>query len=360
MWTRIYMDNLFNSRKLYTAAYQMKCLCQGVARTWGRGVPEKCVQHTVQDVAKANKLRGRTLVAKLEGDVECPDLVCCSVYDSKPVHLLSTIVEEIDWNVLNRKVWSTEKKANVVMQFLRLNMIDDYNHHMNSVDLADQLRNCYRFNHWMRNRKWGWAIFLWAIGCGATDAYIVYDRKYEEEKKKGGPMYEKWTHCEFLIELIHDFLGWNNEGASDDAASAISVSTTRRGSAYSSHPSEDTTERFLFDITSPEGRMEWFQNTKTTSMTKARVEGDYFSSRRDGRFHPSFPTLMENDYCQYCCYKYNHMLNIDEVSRNVWMKKNRSRISRCLECNVNLCWACYLEWHGMTLNSINAMLTKRA
>jgi hypothetical protein len=54
---------------------------------------------------------------------------------------------------------------------------------------------------------------------------------------------------------------------------------------------------------------------------------EFAKHRRDGRFHPSFPTLMENDYCQYCCYKYNHLINIDEVSRNVWMKKNRSRIS---------------------------------
>jgi hypothetical protein len=30
MWTRVYMDNLFNSRKLYTAAYKVGCLCQGV------------------------------------------------------------------------------------------------------------------------------------------------------------------------------------------------------------------------------------------------------------------------------------------------------------------------------------------
>jgi hypothetical protein len=39
LWSRIYMDNLFNSRKLFTALYQAKCLAHGVVRTTGRGLP---------------------------------------------------------------------------------------------------------------------------------------------------------------------------------------------------------------------------------------------------------------------------------------------------------------------------------
>jgi hypothetical protein len=56
MWTRVYIDNLFNSRKLYTAAYQIGCLCQGVTRTYGRGIPDQCIQRTETDVNKANRL----------------------------------------------------------------------------------------------------------------------------------------------------------------------------------------------------------------------------------------------------------------------------------------------------------------
>jgi hypothetical protein len=63
MWTRVYMDNLFNSRKLYTAAYEVGCLCQGVTRTYGRGIPDQCIQRTETDVNKANRLRGKTIAA---------------------------------------------------------------------------------------------------------------------------------------------------------------------------------------------------------------------------------------------------------------------------------------------------------
>jgi hypothetical protein len=43
-WTRIYMDNLFNSKKLFAALYQAKALAHGVARTSHRGVPNLIIQ----------------------------------------------------------------------------------------------------------------------------------------------------------------------------------------------------------------------------------------------------------------------------------------------------------------------------
>ncbi len=37
-WTRVYMDNLFNSVKLFTALYRENTLAHGVVRTHGRGL----------------------------------------------------------------------------------------------------------------------------------------------------------------------------------------------------------------------------------------------------------------------------------------------------------------------------------
>jgi hypothetical protein len=90
------------------------------------------------------------------------------------MHVLSTIVETVDWTIVQRKVCLSAFNSMVTMSFLCLNLIDKYNNFMNSVDLADQLWNCYRFNHWLGNRKWWWSIFLW------TNAYKMYDRIYEE------------------------------------------------------------------------------------------------------------------------------------------------------------------------------------
>jgi hypothetical protein len=349
------MDNLFNSRKLYTAAYQVGCLSQGVTRTYGRGIPDQCIQRTETDVNKANRLRGKTIAAVLKDDDKCPDLLCVSLYDTKPVHLLSTVAETIDWTTKTRKVWSTAHWKEVMMQYLRLNLINDYNNNMNSVDLADQLRNCYRMNHWMRNRKWWWAIMLWGIGTAATNGYIIYDRSYKEEKKKGGIMPPKLSHLDFLVELSKDFIGLVDEEPESEATSAVSVSTTRRGSSYSvssAAVSMPSLPNMLYDITTAEGREEWFANNKTSNITEKRMGNNYFSDRFDGRFHPSIPKIADADYCQYCRYKYSHMCNIQDRGMNNWMHNNRAKVSRCLVCNVNLCWACNLEWHGHSLHTI--------
>jgi hypothetical protein len=100
------------------------------------------------------------ICARLLDNPECPDLLVCSVYNTKPVHVMTSAASCVDWITMKRKVYLASEKKMVMMEYLQLNLIYDYNNHMNIVDLADKLRNCYRFNHWMRNRKWWWAIFL--------------------------------------------------------------------------------------------------------------------------------------------------------------------------------------------------------
>jgi hypothetical protein len=55
---------------------------------------------------------------------------------------------------------------------------------MNSVDVADQLRNQYRPDHWMRNRKWWWSLFIWGLGVATTNTYKMYCSMYDEEKAR--------------------------------------------------------------------------------------------------------------------------------------------------------------------------------
>ena len=47
---------------------------------------------------------------------------------------------------------------------------------MGDVDVADQLRNNYWFDHWLRKSKWWWYIMFRAIGVILVNAYIVYVR----------------------------------------------------------------------------------------------------------------------------------------------------------------------------------------
>ena len=107
-----------------------------------------------------------------------------------------------------KKVWSATNKNKSLIKFLRLNLIEDYNMNMNSTDIADQLRGVYQPDHWMRNRKWWWAYFIWAIGVAGVNAYKIYAVLHEDKKKSKRPgLPPKWTHAEFLEELVGALTG---------------------------------------------------------------------------------------------------------------------------------------------------------
>ena len=66
----------------------------------------------------------------------------------------------------------------------------------------------------MRQWKWWWAFFIWGVGVAAVNAFKMYESMYEEEKEKRGEqrstpgvgMPKKWTHLEFMVELVYDFI----------------------------------------------------------------------------------------------------------------------------------------------------------
>jgi hypothetical protein len=73
-------------------------------------------------------------------------------------------------------------------------MNNDYNVDMGHVDVADQLRGNYRMDHWQRQYKWWWSIWLWGFGVLLVNAYVYYKKVMEES---GVPKREWLTHYEF-------------------------------------------------------------------------------------------------------------------------------------------------------------------
>ena len=137
--TRVWMDNLYISAKFakYAANHDKKVMIAGVARKTGRGVPNSVLQEEVKDKNAQQKVRGTVKAALLMGDKDVPNLVAVSVYDTKPVHFISTVCECIEWVLKTRRVWNEAKQRMEKLGFLRLNVNDDYNRDMNSVDIAD-------------------------------------------------------------------------------------------------------------------------------------------------------------------------------------------------------------------------------
>jgi hypothetical protein len=250
--------------------------------------------------------------------------------------MLSTVGDSIYWVTKKRKVWSAVHREIRTIGYLRLNFIDDYNNHMNGADIADQLRNQYRPDHWMRNRKWWWAFFIWGIGVAGVNAFKMYESMYEEEKKERanarrrsglrGGIPRKWTHLEFMTELVYDLIFPGNTvvhlstiGELDDR----SIDSTRSLSSFASVDEKQLGEDIDLDCDS--GRLAYLENRKATPMTKKGVETNKpWPKRFDGLRHASLPVA--DIHCQYCRYQYMHEFDDKQREGHPKMERNRAYV----------------------------------
>ena len=172
-----WFDNLYLSARFAKAAitHKNKIQISGPTCKSGRGLPKCVVQEEKPGPADVCAVQETVKGAVLEGDSGIPDLLAMSYYDQKPVHFLSTICESIKWIQCEKPVYCVEMDQVEKLKFLCLNINNDYNHDMGGVDIADQLWNYYRFNHWMRKRKWWWLIFFWALGVLLVNTYVAYN-----------------------------------------------------------------------------------------------------------------------------------------------------------------------------------------
>jgi Transposase IS4 len=201
---RVHMDNLYLSAKFAKACFnhEMNVHIAGVTRKTGRGLPAGVLQEEVKNKRLQMTVRGTVKAAVLRGDKDCMDLVACSFYDTKPVHIISMVCDTIKWVEKTRLVYDSEQSKMVAMKFLRLNLNDDYNNDMGHVDVADQLRGNYRMDRWLRQYKWWWSIWLWGFGVLLVNAYIFYQKSMDEW---GVPKRERLSHYEFRRRIA---LAW--------------------------------------------------------------------------------------------------------------------------------------------------------
>ena len=193
------MDNLYMSTKLARLCYSIKqkVMIHGVTRPSLRGIPPIVKQEEVKRKSDLEKVRHTVKGAILKGDEVCTNLIALSVYDTKPVYFLSNACEGIKWMKKLKKVYDPAKQKTIDLPFYRLELIDFYNKNMGNVDLADQLRNHYRYDtSWHRNRKWWWSIWWWGFQVLLTNSYILYKKYHEMIKSK-----EALSHYDYIKEI---------------------------------------------------------------------------------------------------------------------------------------------------------------
>jgi hypothetical protein len=181
-----------------------RVMVHGVTRPSLRGIPPVIKQEEVKRKGDLQNVRHTVKVAVLKGDDIAKDLVSISIYDTKPVYLLTSACNEISWTKKERKVYDPQRKKTFKMPFYRLNVIDFYNNNMGNVDLADQLRNHYRYDSsWHRNRKWWWAIWWWGYQLLLTNSYVLYCKYHRMIDSR-----QAVSHYDYIKQVA---LAWVNQ-----------------------------------------------------------------------------------------------------------------------------------------------------
>ena len=312
------MDNLYMSAKFAKVAMidsEKNVLIHGVTRA-SRGIPPCITQEAVTKKEDLLRTRGTMKAAVLTGDSDCPGLVATSLYDSKPVYLLSNACTSVQWTEKKRKLWHKANGKYAMVPFYRLNIIDQYNHGMGNVDQADQLRLQYCSTYWLRNRKWWWLIFFWLFEGGLCNSYVLYRMFFKLHDLK-----PPWTHYEYIRAIS---LAWLDQETYWPSRKKTSASSNITQSSQSSTSS----------------MMSRLRPSNTTvvarSVTFTDKTLDAYSGALRCRLDRHFAHLPERgdkkvNSCQLCYWK-----NKERV---------RSQVLRCNTCQILLCIDCFKPFH---------------
>ena len=89
-----------------------------------RGIPSSVKKEELKIFKEQTRVRGTVKADILEGYPSCPNLVAASVYDTKPVQMLSMTCKELKWNRQDKLVYNVDTGQVELINFLRLNTIN--------------------------------------------------------------------------------------------------------------------------------------------------------------------------------------------------------------------------------------------
>ena len=96
--------------------------------------------------------------------------------DNKAVFMLSNFVSAFPLQNILRRQKGTSQKEHVTCPVI----VKQYNEHMGGVDLMDQKKTTYQFNHRSKHKYYLRVVHDW-IDIGINNAYIVYTKLVEDD-----------------------------------------------------------------------------------------------------------------------------------------------------------------------------------
>ena len=109
----------------------------------------------------------------------------------------------------------------------------------------------------------------------------------------------KWTHLDFLVELIYNFMGWADMPDAPDEDEATQGTTGSRGAIVVRNDAAPASG-VKHNLGNDNGRLAYWEKVKAYSVTVNKIDSNWFKDHMNGRYHPSTPNQFETTYCQYC------------------------------------------------------------
>ena len=109
-------------------------------------------------------------------------------------------VDNIKWTENKIAVYDRSIGRMTTIKFLRLNVNNDYNYVMGGADIADQIRDSYRFDCWLIHYKWWHENIWWGFQVSMVNAYKCYSVYLKSTDEV--PM----SHCLFQKMIAHAWM----------------------------------------------------------------------------------------------------------------------------------------------------------
>ena len=163
---QVFIDNFFNSPVLQTKLLENETFSAGTVRSNRKFLPKSSVPSD-----KAMK----------KGDVACfrsNDIWYVKWMDNRPVHMLSNYLHAYPLSDVKRRKKGSAEKETVSCP----DVVVKYNASMGGVDIMDQKKVTYQFDHRSRSKYYLRPVFD-LIDISVNNAFIIYDKVSSQEDK---------------------------------------------------------------------------------------------------------------------------------------------------------------------------------
>ena len=160
---QIYFDNYFNSPSLQAILYGKKIFSAGTVRINRKNVPKK-------ELIPTDKEMGRGDAVSFESN----HVFFTKWLDNKAVHMVSNFLAVEPVHEVKRRIQGSSEKKNISCPVV----IQKYNEHMGGVDIMDQKKVTYQFNHRSKIKYYLRVVFD-LIDIAVNNSGIIFNKLCE-------------------------------------------------------------------------------------------------------------------------------------------------------------------------------------